>query len=76
MTDRGKLPLGAVQGQRLKHFAEMMKRRGMWAKLDYLFWKVLCTYPDQTRIGMWWYGVSGRITGYFHRKHCARCRHD
>lgn len=51
----------------------ILEQKGLWAKLDYIFYRTLCTYPDQTKIGMWWYGVSGRIAGYFHRKHCSRC---
>jgi len=60
--------------KRLKNITGILKQHGLWAKLDFLFWKTLCPYPDQTKIGMWWYGVSGRIAGYFHRKHCKRCK--
>jgi len=48
--------------------------KGFNAKMDYLFWQVLCPYPDQTKIGMWWYGKSGQIAAYFHKKHCKRCK--
>lgn len=52
----------------------IFKQKGIWGKLDFLFWRTLCPMPDQTKIGMWWYGVSGRIASYFHRKHCAQCK--
>lgn len=52
----------------------IFQQRGLWRKLDYLFWRTLCPYPDQTKIGMWWYGASGRIASYFHIKHCERCK--
>lgn len=53
---------------------ELVQKRGLWQRLDFLFYRVLCPMPDQSRIGMWWYGVSGRIAFYFHRKHCQQCR--
>jgi hypothetical protein len=53
--------------------AGIFMRRGLWAKLEFIFWRTLCPMPDQTRLGMWWYGVSGRIARYFHAKHCSRC---
>lgn len=43
-------------------------KRWICLKLWHLFWRTLCPYPDQTRIGMWWYGVSGRIASYFYRQ--------
>lgn len=52
----------------------ILKQPGVWRKLEYVFYRTLCPYPDQTKIGMWWYGVSGMIAGYFHRKTCARCK--
>ena len=53
---------------------EIFNHHGFYAKIDFLFWKILCPYPDQTRIGMWWYGISGRIASYFHRRHCSHCK--
>lgn len=64
---------GAKVGRQSK-WRSLMNRPGVYRKLDYLFWKILCTYPDQTRLGMWWYGLSGRIAGYFHIKWCAQCK--
>ena len=43
-----------------------MKRIYLW--LHNLFWRTLCPYPDQTRIGMWWYHHSGNIASFFYRK--------
>lgn len=51
----------------------IFKQPGLWAKLEFIFWRTLCARPDGTRLGMWWYGVSGRIAGYFHAKRCDRC---
>lgn len=52
----------------------MGRRRGFYEAMEFVFWRTLCTYPDQTRIGMWWYVVSGRIAYYFHKKHCKQCQ--
>jgi hypothetical protein len=30
------------------------------------------THPYWLR--WWWYGVTGRVGGFFHRQHCANCR--
>ena len=35
-------------------------------KLCNLFYYTLCPYPDQTKISMWWYGVSKRISSWFY----------
>ena len=51
----------------------IFKQPGLWAKLEFIFWRTLCPMPDQTRIGMWWYGVSGKVAGFFHKKHCEIC---
>ncbi len=53
--------------------AGIFKQRGLCKKLDFIFYRTLCPRPDGSRIGMWWYGVSARIAGYFHAKHCKRC---
>ena len=57
----------------LDHIGDMCRQPGVWKKLDYLFWRVLCPYPDQTALGMWWYNRSARLAWYFHRKHCKHC---
>ena len=44
----------------------MMKKIYLW--LHNLFWRTLCPYPDQTRIGMWWYHKSANIAAFFYRK--------
>ena len=51
----------------------IFKQKGIWAKLDYIFWRTLCPRPDGSKIGMWWYGKSAHIAGYFHKKHCKKC---
>jgi len=52
----------------------MGKRRSFYEAMEFLFSQTLCPYPDQTRIGMWWYAKSGWIAGYFHGKHCKQCQ--
>lgn len=66
--------LGDVPPPRGGRISGIFHRRGLWAKLEFVFWRTLCPMPDQTRIGMWWYGVSGNIARYFHAKHCSRCK--
>lgn len=63
-----------MKGFNIRNFEILYRQEGILRKLEYLFWKVLCPYPDQTKIGMWWYGVSGRIAGYFHLKTCKNCQ--
>ena len=58
---------------KLHRFLETFTKESFAQKMEFLFWQVLCPYPDQTRIGMWWYGVSGRISGRFHKIHCRQC---
>jgi hypothetical protein len=63
----------ASMPQRPGRILGIFKQLGLWAKLEFIFWRTLCTRPDGTRLGMWWYGVSGRIAGFFHKKRCDRC---
>ena len=67
----GNFTMGKRQRWTLREWAG---RDGCWAKTEYFFWKVVCPYPDQTRLGMWWYGVSGRIAAFCHFKHCRFCQ--
>ena len=59
---------------KLHRVFETFKRKGFAHKMYFLFWQVLCPYPDQTKIGMWWYGVSGKIASKFYRVHCRAWR--
>jgi len=54
-------------------FVGIFRQPGVYRKLEFLFYRSLCPYPDQTKIGMWWYGISGKIASYFHKKTCSRC---
>ena len=53
---------------------DIFKRQGLYRKLEFLFWKVLCPYPDQSKLGICWYNISGRIASYFHRQSCPSCK--
>jgi len=72
---RWKSPISIYQ---LRKRIELCKRivyyKKLSSKLDFLFYKILCPYPDQTRFGIWWYQLSGKIAFFFHRIHCEHCK--
>ncbi len=43
--------------------------------LDNFFWKTICCRVDKQPVWLWgrYYRITGRIAGYFHRRHCERC---
>jgi len=69
--------LGMSYPQRPGRFRGIFQQKGLWRTLEFFFWRTLCPRPDGTgitgRLGMWWYGSSGRIAAYFHKKTCSRC---
>ena len=70
------LPIGTGSGKKpsiLSKLIIMWKKPTITEKFEELFWHVLCPYPDQTKLGMWWYNISGKIASYFHIKHCDDC---
>ncbi len=66
--------IGRLRLLEIHRVFEIFNHKGFAAKMEFLFWQILCPYPDQTKAGMWWYGISGRIAGRFHKIACDRCR--
>lgn len=48
----------------------------IYKALDFFFYRKMCPRPDgwlNMTLHGWPYNFTGRIAGFFHKRHCKRC---